>query len=69
MPRKFVDCRESPSVSNCSLRISGEEQEVIRAATEHAVSVHGHRDTPEFREMVRKGLKDENEQPRKSQAA
>lgn len=59
MARKFVDCRESPSESNCSLTIAGEEEEVIRAAAEHAASVHGHEDTPELREQIRGMLKDE----------
>ncbi len=59
MGRKFVDCREMPSESNCSLYISGTEEEVVRAAVEHAASVHGHEDTPEFREEIRKSLKDE----------
>ena len=59
MGRKFVDCREMPSESNCSLYISGTEDEVVQAATMHAISVHGHEDTPEFREEIRKSLKDE----------
>jgi hypothetical protein len=53
MARKMADCRRWPSESNCSLTIIGEEEEVIRAAAEHAVSVHGHEDTPELREQVR----------------
>ncbi len=61
MSRKFVDCRESPSVSNCSLKISGEEEEVIRAAAAHAADVHGHPDTPELRRMIRESLHDEME--------
>ena len=59
MSRKVMDCRDYPSESNCTLTISGEEEEVLRAATDHAVSVHGHQDTPEFREKVRQILKDE----------
>ncbi len=59
MGRKVADCREFPSESNCSLTISGEEAEVIRAAAEHAVSVHGHTDGPELRESLRTLLKDE----------
>jgi predicted small metal-binding protein len=57
MARKYVDCRDQPSESNCSLAIAGEEDEVVRAAAEHAVSVHGHEDTPELREQIRAGLK------------
>ncbi len=57
--RKVADCREYPSDNNCSLTIAGTEQEVLDAATQHAVSAHGHADTPEFREQLRGMLKDE----------
>jgi predicted small metal-binding protein len=53
MARVMADCRRFPSDSNCSLTIIGEEEEVIRAAAEHAASVHGHDDTPEMREQVK----------------
>ncbi|MEW2632285.1 DUF1059 domain-containing protein [Streptomyces sp. NPDC048389] len=59
MTRKVADCRNTPSVSGCTLTISGEEEEVVRAAVEHAVSVHEHSDTPELRQMVRESLQDE----------
>ena len=59
MARKVADCREFPSESGCTLTISGEEEEVVRAASEHAVSVHGHQDTPELRNQIRAMLKDE----------
>ncbi|MFE5796998.1 DUF1059 domain-containing protein [Streptomyces sp. NPDC056503] len=58
MTRKAADCRDAPSVSGCSLYISGEEEEVVRAATEHAISVHEHTDSPELRAEVRASLKD-----------
>ncbi|WUH95128.1 DUF1059 domain-containing protein [Streptomyces sp. NBC_00433] len=57
--RKVADCREFPSETNCTLTISGEEDEVVRAASEHAASVHGHSDGPELRDQVRSTLKDE----------
>lgn len=44
--RKVADCREFPSENNCSLTISGTEQEVLEAATQHAVSAHGRRGRP-----------------------
>ncbi|MEW1900456.1 DUF1059 domain-containing protein [Streptomyces sp. NPDC057242] len=59
MTRKVADCRRTPSVMGCTLTIVGEEEEVVRAAAEHAVSVHGHEDTPELRAMVRADLEDE----------
>ena len=56
MGRVMVDCRRWPSETNCSLTIIGEEDEVVRAAAEHAASVHGHEDTPELREQLREFL-------------
>ena len=53
MGRVMADCRRFPSESNCSLVIIGEEDEVVRAAAEHAASVHGHEDSPEMREQLR----------------
>jgi predicted small metal-binding protein len=57
--RKSVDCREYPSEKGCTLKISGTEEEVLDAAVQHAVSVHGHENTPEFREELRGMLKNE----------
>jgi hypothetical protein len=59
MPRKVADCRDFPSESRCTLTISGEEEEVVEAATLHAISVHGHQDTPELRDEIRQSLKNE----------
>lgn len=61
MSRKMIDCRDHPSDKPCSITIAGEEEEVVRAATEHAISVHGEQDTPELRAMIRQSLKDEPE--------
>ena len=57
--RKVADCRLHPSVNNCSLTIVGTGEEVLKAAVEHAVSSHGHEDTPELRDGIRAMLKDE----------
>jgi hypothetical protein len=59
MSRKVADCRDFPSDNGCTLTISGEEDEVVLAATQHAVSVHGHEDTDEVRTWLRLNLKDE----------
>jgi predicted small metal-binding protein len=59
MARKMADCRRFPSESNCSLTIIGDEEEVVRAAAEHAVSVHGHDDSDELRDQIRGMLEDE----------
>lgn len=57
--RKTADCRLYPSESGCSLTISGEEEEVVRAAGAHAAGVHGHEDTAALRELIRKDLEDD----------
>jgi predicted small metal-binding protein len=61
MARKMADCRRFPSESNCSLTIIGEEEEVVQAAAEHAVSVHGHSGGEELKDQVRGMLEDEAE--------
>jgi hypothetical protein len=58
MGRKMIDCRKAPSENNCTLTIAGREDEVLDAATAHAVSAHGHEDTPELRETLRGVLED-----------
>ncbi len=57
--RKIADCRRFESESNCSLTIIGEEDEVVETAAQHAASVHGHEDTPEFRAQLRDLLEPE----------
>jgi predicted small metal-binding protein len=57
--RKVADCRKMPSDNHCSLAIAGTEEEVLKAATEHAISSHGHKDTPELRAHIRTLLQDE----------
>jgi predicted small metal-binding protein len=59
MGRKYIDCSEYPSDSNCSLRLSGTEDEVLPVAVHHAITVHGHEDSPELKEQIRSLLKEE----------
>ncbi|HLC68314.1 MAG TPA: DUF1059 domain-containing protein [Candidatus Bilamarchaeaceae archaeon] len=59
MTRKAADCRLMPSEKNCSLYIAGTEDEVLQVSVRHAVEEHGHADTPELREEIKKVLKDE----------
>ncbi|HEX6445857.1 MAG TPA: DUF1059 domain-containing protein [Streptosporangiales bacterium] len=63
MTRMMIDCRTMPSESNCSLRIEGTEEEVVRAAVQHDVEAHGHEDTPELREQVRAALQEVTDAP------
>lgn len=57
--RKVMDCGKNPSNTNCTLRISGTEEEVMPVAVYHAVTAHGHKDTPEFRAQLKSMLEDE----------
>lgn len=59
--RKVADCRRFPSEISCTLTIAGTEEEVVHAAVRHAVQEHGHQDTPELREEIRRSLVDESE--------
>jgi hypothetical protein len=59
MTRKTLDCRTAPNEVGCTLAISGESGELVSAAAQHAVAVHGHADTPELREQMRGLLADE----------
>ncbi|HEY8102559.1 MAG TPA: DUF1059 domain-containing protein [Burkholderiaceae bacterium] len=59
MSRKYIDCRDYPSEMNCSVAISADsDQELVEAAVQHAVSVHKHEDTPEFRNMIKEQIKE-----------
>lgn len=59
MARKYIDCREFPSEMNCTIAISADsEAELLEAAVQHAVAVHGHADSPEFRKQLRGIFKD-----------
>ena len=53
MVRKFIDCRDFPSETKCSVAIFADtEHELIEAAVQHAITVHGHEDTPELRAQM-----------------
>ena len=59
MPRRYIDCRESPAGGDCTVAISADsEKELEDAAIQHAVSVHGYDDSPEVRAALRKTFKD-----------
>ncbi|KAF0192788.1 MAG: hypothetical protein FD165_558 [Gammaproteobacteria bacterium] len=58
MGRKYMDCREMPSEKNCTIAIAADnDNELLEAAVQHAVSVHGHKDSPEFRKQLRGAFK------------
>lgn len=59
MARKFIDCREYPSDSNCSIAISADtDAELVEAAAQHAVTVHQHADNEDLRTWLRSAIKE-----------
>ena len=57
--RKYIDCREFPSESKCTIAISSDsEQELIDAAVQHAVAVHKHSDTADLRAQIRTAVRE-----------
>jgi len=59
MARKYVDCRQFPGETKCTVAISADsEKELMEVAVQHAVAVHGHKDTPEFREQLKHAIKE-----------
>lgn len=57
MARMYVDCRELPSESGCTVAISADsEDELLEAAVQHAMAVHGHSDSDELREGIREAM-------------
>lgn len=59
MARVVADCRDFPSESGCTLTISGEPDEVLAAATAHAIAVHGHEAGDELTAGIQGMLKPE----------
>jgi predicted small metal-binding protein len=58
MPRHYIDCRDFPSDAGCTVALSADtKEELLEAAVQHATKVHGHEDTPEFREGLIKLIK------------
>ncbi|HEY3451194.1 MAG TPA: DUF1059 domain-containing protein [Myxococcales bacterium] len=58
--RKLADCRTIPGEITCTLAISGQEDEVVRMAVDHAVADHKHELNQELVRSIRDSLKDES---------
>jgi hypothetical protein len=50
--RAYIDCRDFPNETGCSLRISGTRDEVLAVAAHHAVASHGHADSADLRAQL-----------------
>lgn len=54
MARRYIDCRDFPSEMKCTVAIAADsEDELVEAAVQHAIAVHGEHDTPKFRAEIR----------------
>lgn len=59
MARKYIDCREMPSDSGCSIAIAADsEDELMDVAVDHAVKRHGHTDSGDLRQAIRDHMHD-----------
>lgn len=57
--RVVLDCRSKPEV-NCSLAMSGSEEEVLDVAEYHVTAKHGFKKDPGLREQLKSYLKPES---------
>jgi predicted small metal-binding protein len=59
MSRKHIDCRQYPGDIKCSLAFAADsEDELLEAAVQHAVAVHGCEDNAELRQDLKSMFKD-----------
>ncbi len=60
MKRYFIDCRDYPGDVKCTVALSADtKDELLEAVVQHGTKVHGYEDTPDFREMIVEGFKEE----------
>lgn len=59
MPRYYIDCRDVPSDAKCTVALSADtKEELLEAAVQHAIKVHGHEDTAAFRGQLLSAMKE-----------
>jgi predicted small metal-binding protein len=60
MTRKYIDCRDYPQTEkHCTVAISADtEDELMEAAVQHGVQVHGYQDTPDLRKEMKASIKE-----------
>ena len=65
MARKYLDCRDYPqSPQKCSVAISADSsEELVEAAVQHGVKVHGFKDTPDLRKEIKGWIKEGSPRP------
>lgn len=60
MARKYIDCREHPDPNyKCTVAISADSNdELLEAAVQHGVAVHGMKDSPDLRKELETLIKE-----------
>jgi len=59
MSRYFIDCRNHPSDTKCSVALAADtKEELLEAVVQHGTQCHGYQDTPEFREKIMREFKE-----------
>ena len=54
MSRKYIDCREFPGDIKCSIALAADtDKELLKAAVQHAVAVHGFKDSKSLRKEIK----------------
>jgi hypothetical protein len=57
--RKFIDCREFPDASGCTMVLMADDVgELVNTAMHHSVHVHGAKDSPEFRRLLEQSIRE-----------
>lgn len=57
MSRHYIDCREMPGDTGCTLALSADSApELEEAAVQHSIAVHGETDSPQLRSQIRQGM-------------
>jgi predicted small metal-binding protein len=56
--RKYIDCRNFPSETKCTVAIAADsDEELLEAAVQHAVAVHKHQDNADLRKALRESFR------------
>ena len=61
MAREYIDCRDHHSEVKCTETLSADSaEELMEAVVQHTKTVHKYRIAPEFKDIIRKGMKTGN---------
>ena len=59
MTRYFMDCRNFPGATKCSVAFAADtKEELLEAVFRHETEVHGCEDTPEFRVRIMRDFRE-----------